>query len=367
MGVTTIASGNKKTEFESKFFVEWMRDSLFAPYMGESENDIIQIKKELTKKKGNTISLPLIGTMQNSGVTGDNTLEGNEEPISNWNHDIEIDQVRNAFVVGKMEARSTEIDVMKAGKVAAKMWIMDDFRDDILQAFGSPNVDGVTAYASCTEAQKDAWAAAQNVSTSDSRILYGSVQSNSSGDHSADLAKLDTTADKLDFDIVQLAKRMAKKKRGTRASGGTRNIRPVKVKGQREWFVGFCESFAYRDLKTDTETLHQYAGVRGKDNPLFQDGDLVLDGCIIREVPEIASLEDVGDSGTVDVGRLYLSGAQTIGVAWGQLSQFVTKKDIDWDNQMGVAVSEVRGVEKLSFNDIQNGLTTVYVAANPDS
>lgn len=368
MSQTTVATGNQVTQWSRNFFAEYVRDSLFAPYMGDDENSIIQIEEELSSKPGKIVSIPLVTRLTNSGVTGDNTLEGNEEALGNFNHNIDIDQVRNAVVIGKVEQKATAIDCMDAARTMLKLWIMDDLRDDILQAMGSPNVDGVTAYASCTEAQKDAWVAANNRSTADSRILFGAVQSNSSGDHSVDIANVDSTTDVLDFDIVQLAKRMAKKKR---ASTGNPNMRPVKVKGGREFFVLFCESFAFRDLKTDTETIHSNAGVRGTDNPLFQDPDLMLDGVICREVPEIATIAGVGNS-SIDVSPNYFCGAQAIGLAWAQRSKFVVKRDIDYDNQTGVAISEFRGVEKLTYAangsaGVQLGQLTIYASGVADS
>lgn len=363
MAVTTIASGNEVTQWKKEFIQEYVRESLFARYSGTSANDIIQIYKDLSTKPGKIISIPLVGKLTNSGVTGDNTLEGNEENLNNYNHDVNVDQVRNAVRVGKMARQSTAIDCLKAARFGLKMWIMDDNRDDILQAMGSANVDGVTAYASCTEAQKDAWLAAQNVSTADSRVLFGAVQSNSSGDHSVDIANVDSTTDVLDYDIVQLAKRMARR---PRAAGGTRNIRPVRVSGGRESFVMFCEMFAFRDLKADTESMHTSGHVRGKDNPLFTDPDLLLDGVICTEIPEISTIASVGNS-SIDVSPNYFCGAQAIGQGVAQMPEFVIKRDFDYKNQVGVSIGDVRGTEKLSHNSVQNGMVTVYASGVADS
>ncbi len=364
MATTTVASGNQVTQWAAKFFAEFVRDSQFARYMGSTENDVIQIKMDLQSKPGKILSLPLVTRLTNSGVSGDNTLEGNEESLGNYNHDINIEQIRNAVKVGKMAQKETAINILEAARTMLKLWCLDDLRDDILQALGSPNTDGVTAYASCTEAQKDAWEAANNLTDPDNRILFGAVLSNSSGDHSAGLGGVDSTTDVLDFDIVQLAKRLAKSKRP--AGAATRNIRPIRIKGGSEYYVMFCETFSFRDLKTDTETIHQNAGVRGKDNPLFQDPDLMLDGVICVEVPEISVISGVGAS-SIDVGPNYLCGAQAVGVAWAQKSKFVIKRDMDYDNQTGVAVSEVRGVEKLTYNSVQNGVVTVYTSGVADS
>ena len=65
----------------------------------------------------------------------------------------------------------------------------------------------------------------------------------------------------------------------------------------------------------------------------------------------------------------YLCGAQAVGVAWAQRTQTATQ-DTDYNFRHGVAVQEIRGVEKLRFgtgpNDTDNpkdhGMVTVYTA-----
>lgn len=358
MAVTTVASGNQKAVFENKYFKEYVRETIFSAYMGTDQNSIIQVFEKLGTEKGQTINVPLITRLSNAGISGDSTLEDNEEALGNYNHAITVDQVRNAVRVGTMEQQHTEIDLLEAARIMLKMWSMDDLRDDILAALGSPVVTGDVAYADATEAQKDAWLAANHQSDTNTKMLFGAAVSNeAAGDHSASLATVDSSTDVLDFDMIQLAKRLARK--------ADRHIRPVKVKGGREFFVCFSESFGYRDLKADTETFHQNAGRRGKENQLFQDADLNLDGNLIKEVPEITPLAGVGAS-AIDVGQHYLCGAQAVGVAWAKRPKMITDT-FDYQNQKGVAVAECRGCEKLSWNNIQNGVFTIYASAVADS
>jgi N4-gp56 family major capsid protein len=354
MAATQVATANKVTQFRKKFFKEYVRESLFGAYYGTDENAIIQLVEDLGTEAGKTVSCPLITRLTNAGPTGDDTLEGNEEALGNYAHEINIDQVRNGVRVGKMEQKATVIDLLEAGRTMLKMWIMDDLRDAIIQALASPNVDGVTDYASCTEAEKDAWLAANN-----DRVLFGAALSNNAAnDHSAALLQVDSTTDVLDLDMVQLGKRLAKK--------ADRKIRPHRIdSGAREWFVLFCETYAYRDLKADTETVHQNADERGSKNKIFTDADLILDGTTAREVPEIPVRTGVG-AGGIDVSGNFLCGAQSVGLAWGQRSRFATDSG-DYGNWRGVAVGEIRGVEKLMFNSIQNGVVTIYASAVADS
>ena len=138
----------------------------------------------------------------------------------------------------------------------------------------------------------------------------------------------------------------------------------------------FVDSLGYRDLKADTaiQSANYYARDRGKENPLFTGADLLYDGVIIREIPEIASLGTVGAaSSTVPPG--YLCGAQAIGVGWAMTTQTKTE-DFDYENFAGVATREIRGIEKLRFGTDasvdtttpkDNGVVTVFYSATADA
>jgi N4-gp56 family major capsid protein len=355
MANTTISSGNVAQVWDAKFFEEYVRMNQFAPYMGKSENNAIQVRENLTKKRGDVINVALVKQLTGSGVTGATTLKGNEEALSNYGHGINIDVIRNGVIVNELEEQKTEIAIREAARTMLKYWSMDKLRDDIISAMQSPVVDGVTKYADASEAQKDAWLAANS-----DRVLFGAATSNNAAnDHSAALAECDTTTDTLDTGMVSLAKRLAK----GATNGG---IRPIRVDGQGEWYVMFCPLEAFRDLKADSTMTqaNREAWVRGKTNPLFTDGDLMWDGVIIKEIPEIATIGTVGASSAA-VHSSFLCGAQAIGIGWAQRTVSRTELD-DYGFEHGVAIQEMRGVEKLTFNSVQHGMVTVYSAYTAD-
>ena len=57
-------------QWATTFFTEYVRDNRFKPYMGVNENAIIHIKKDLTKKKGDTLTFQLLNKLTGTGVTG---------------------------------------------------------------------------------------------------------------------------------------------------------------------------------------------------------------------------------------------------------------------------------------------------------
>jgi Protein of unknown function (DUF4043) len=356
---TTVSTANVVQQWESDYFLEYVRGNRFARYMGTDENSIIHLNESLTNKPGTKVTIPLITRLKGQGVSGNSVLEGREEQLSNYGHLISTNVLRNGVVIDYLEEQKSALALRNAAKAALKMWSMEDLRGangnkrgiiDALYSFRSG--DTITAYADTSEAVKDAFLA----SNSD-RFLFGAATSNnSSNDHSSSLANVDNTNDKLIYQTVSLAKRLAKK--------ADPHIRPIRVAEDEEWYVMFAGSYPFRDLKTSLATINQNAEVRGKDNPLFRDGDLVFDGVIIREVPEIPTVTGVG-AGAIDVSAAFLCGAQAIGVAWAQRPVSRTQTT-DYEFRFGVGIQEMRGVEKLIFNSKQHGVVTVWTSAVAD-
>jgi hypothetical protein len=96
-------------------------------------------------------------------------------------------------------------------------------------------------------------------------------------------------------------------------------------------------------------------------NPLFQDGDLMYDGILFREVPEIPHITNAGASGTTDIEPNFLCGQEALAIAWGQTPSPKTETN-DYGFRPGVAIEELRGVKKLAFNGKQNGIVTLYTS-----
>lgn len=358
MALTTARTGLTPQIWDDKFFMEYIRDNRFKRYMGTDENAIIQLKEDLTKKKGDKVTFASLHKLAGAGVTGNTTLEGNEEDLDARSMTVTISMLRHAVAVTDWDQQKSVIDLRNAGKTALKMWIMEKMKTSIINALGS--INGV-AYASATEAQKDAWL----VDNAD-RVLFGATKSNaSSNDHSTSLANIDNTSDKLSPAIISLAKRMAQ--------SASPAIRPIRVNEDEEWFVMFAGPQAFRDLANDTTMTqaNRDARVRGvESNPLFTGGSLVWDGVIIREIPEIAAVSN----GTIDCNPNYLVGAQALGIAWAQRPKTTTQVT-DYEFRHGVGVMEMKGIEKLLFgsgagdtDDLkQHGVVTVWTAGVADT
>lgn len=381
MAETQLALASRIQKWNSQFWTEYVRDTRFRPYMGRSDGDgammPICTKYELASG-GKTVNMPLITRLKGTGVQGTTRLTGNEEALGNYNQAITVNYNRNGVTVKKPEESWTEMDLRRAARMMLRTWASESLRDDIITAMlayantsflagkpeaneGDNGLSPLQAYTALSEGVKDAWLAANT-----DRFLFGAAVSNHAADHSAALLNVDTTNDRLNARLVSLAKSVALEAGRTSLATG-RNIRPFKTNDDqgREHFVLFVGSRGFRDLKRDSAIENANRDARPREvgsNPIFQDGDLIWDGVIIREVPEIPVLAGVGNSSS-DVGPAFLCGAQAVSVAWGQEPASRTKKEDDYGFEYGVAIEECRGVAKNVFNGVQHGMVNVFYSA----
>lgn len=360
MAETIATPGLTPQQWDDKFFREYVRSNRFKRYMGTSENSIIQLKEDLTRKKGDKVTFANVRKLRGPGVTGRSMLEGNEEELDSRSMAVRVDTVRNAVVVTDHDEQLSAIGLRDAGRSALKDWALDKMRNDIIDALRS--INGVS-YGTATETQKDAW-----LTDNADRVLFGNARSNNAAnDHSAALALISNTTGKLTAATVSLAKRMAQT--------ADPAIRPVRLNEDEEWFVMFAHPLAFRDLSQDPVMQQANRDARPRavmDNPIFTGGSLAWDGVIIREIPEIPSIAGVGDSG-IDVATSFLCGAQAVGLAWASRLKSTTNVR-DYGFRKGVGVQEMRGIEKLLFGKgngdlddlVQHGVVTVYTAGVAD-
>lgn len=369
MSEVALASASEKQKWISQYYGEYVRESGFKGYMGKSPSSIIHVKYELTEEAGKTINIPLIMRLQGQGVTGASVLDGNEEELGNYNCDITVDWRRNAVRIPKSTSYKTEVDLWGAAKDMLRTWEAEKLRDDIIKAMMSVVTTGSTTVNLdvSSAANRNAYAAANQ-----DRLLFGKLLSNYSATFATALGNIDTTDDKATVPTMSLAKRMAKL--------ADPHIRPFKTETGREYFVAFHGSRSFRDIKADTTMVAANRDARAREgngmdeNPLFQDGDLIYDGIMHREVPEI---DDIAGNGTyqldgvgaasADVRPIFVCGAQAVGVAWGQEPTPQTDMTKDYKFRPGVAIEELLGVKKICKNGKQHGMVTVFVAAAADS
>lgn len=367
-------------QFSRKIMREYIRGNLFSPYMGGGITAIIQTRNELTKA-GKQMNIPLVGRLNGRGK-GVGTLVNNEEAIDQYGFSVWVDWSRNAVVTNRDELKKESAPIWDEARDLLSDWGTELQRDEIILAMhalpsesapaGLGSADGQRVngilYADATAAQKNTW----QTSNSD-RVLYGILTANRvAGDHAASLANIDNTADKLSPSLIRLLKR--------RARNASPKIRPYRTEEGREYFVMFVGGRAFRDLSNDTEMVQLNQNARAREgngmnnNPLFQDGDQLVNGVIVREIPEMDDLTVVtgAGAGPIDVAPVFLTGQSALAFAWGQQVRGTERREDDYDFLVGLGVEMCYGVAKVAKRRAGAtvltdwGMATGYVAAVGD-
>ena len=367
MATTATLSGLDLTKWRPKFITEYIRDSGFEPYMGDSEMDIIHVVNDL-ETSGYTIRIPLMGRLQGDGVSGNTSLSGAEEALDQYYQDIYWDFYRNAVTATKKERKKSFVDFMTAARPRLKEWSSEKIKYQLIESFHKMS-DG-TPFSTASAATRNTFAV-NNVD----RILFGVTRANYSATHATGLTAIDNTADKLSTLMGQLARFMARQARPI--------IRPFKTGTQgREYYVMFCHPLGFRDLKNDSAMIAANRDARPRDvesNPIFQDGDLIHDGIIYREIPEFyqaragstANPDTTFSNGTIQCGASFLCGAQALGYVNKQMAMPTKKAEDDYGFVDGVGIEFAHGIDKLRWNNNPTGpnngkdvgIVTVYHAA----
>ncbi len=365
MALTRAATGLTVEQWDDDYHVEYVQESVFYPYMGSAETDIIQVNETLTKKKGDKFTFALLNRLTNAAVTGNNTLEGNEEDLSTRSYEISVDLRRSAVVVPKMEQQRSAVDLRQGAKAGLKMWSMEDLRNRIIAAMWS--IDGVE-FGSTTAANRNTW-----VTNNVDRVLFGQLAGNYSTTFATAMGALDTTNDRLTANTASLAKRLA--------FLASPKITPIEVSGGKRVLVAFCHPLAFRDIAVSLQTVNREAYVRGMSNPIFTGADLYYEGIVFKEVDDMpllaanATVGGVAVGNTVQASPVMLCGAQAVAAAYAQRSKTVTK-DFDYGAKHGVAVEEISGIGKMRFGTAagddtttpkDRGVFTLWVAAPADA
>jgi hypothetical protein len=379
MAETILATALERQVWITKYFQEYVRVSRFMPYMSNADinkGGIILTKFQREDEAFRTINIPFIGRLKSAGVTGASVLDGAEEELTNFNCPITIDWRRNAVRLPKSTTFRTEVNLWDAAKDGLMVWESEKLRDDIIKALCMLVVDTngtIAFYDQATAAQQNTWTAANQ-----DRILFGNNVSNFSATFATAMGNIGT-AQTASAAMVSKAKRIAKQ--------ADPHLRPFRVEDGdgREYYVLFSGSRTFRDLKLDTNIIAANSNARAREgmgmekNPIFQDGDLIWDGVIIREIPEIdlycgginnpnggTAFNGVGGTAG-DIRPMFMCGGGAVGVAWGQEPTPRTDMIKDYGFRPGVAIEELLGVKKLNFNGVQNGMVTIFAAASADS
>lgn len=396
MAVTTIQTNNQAVTYRRNAILNYVRTNLFAPYMGAGENSIIVKYADLTKSlSGDQLNVPFVSELIGQGV-GATTLVGNEEAIDNFGRRVWIDWARNGVALTKQDQKKSSFQIDQEKVPLLQRWAKNLLRDEIIysmfsvplnsvpptqggkpgqrvngQIFYAPPASGSSlwvppASAIATAGQRNTWWA----DNSDRIQVGASDASYVAGNMSSSLANLTAGSDRMSGAIGSKMRDKARLPRPLVTSQPPGNkISPYKTDDEREWYVCFLGQGAYRDLKKDTAIVNANLGARpreGKgmeDNPVFQSGDLIYDGVIYREVPEISYIcymAGLGSGGTTNLEPVFLCGLSALGLANGELPQITNRAEDDYGFVDGRGIEALYGVAKMAKSSNQYATSSTF-------
>lgn len=334
--------------WSAEVFKEALKRTFALKFMGQGSDALCQIRNEM-KQEGDRIRVHLRMQLAGAGVSGDGTLEGNEEAITIYTDDVFIDQLRHAArSAGRMSEQRVPFSVRDELKDGLADWWADRIDTSFFNQLGGNTTEAdirntgmQVAIAPSTNHAIVQGASSTSASLSDSAGHYFTLQS----------------IDK----AVELAQTLGKAGTG---DGTDVPLRPIRM-GGREYYVCFIHPYQYYDLRRSATQGDmswadiQRAAVEGgavQDSPIWTGAAGVYNGTIIHVSPRVPS-------GLANTRRAIFCGAQAASIAFGKGSGPGTfewvEEMFDYNNQFGVAAGAIWGLKKMQFNSRDFGTITL--------
>ncbi len=113
-------TGDQLQAWSRDFWKVARNQSFINQFAGTGSNAMVQRVTELTKSaKGTKANITLLADMVGDGITGDNTLENNEEALRAFDISIQLDQLRFANrIAGRMADQKTVVNFREQSRDA---------------------------------------------------------------------------------------------------------------------------------------------------------------------------------------------------------------------------------------------------------
>lgn len=368
MALTNFASltSNQLTAWSRDFWQVARNMSFINQFAGSGQNAMVQRITELTRsEKGTKAVITLLADMTGDGVTGDNTLEGNEEALRAYDITVELDQLRFANrIAGRLADQKSVVNFREQSRDALA-YAMADRMDQL--AFLT--LSGI-AYTSKTNGALRTTSATTGLELVDlefaSDVSAPTTNRHRRWDATSGLVAGDTTAtaaaDKISYECIVNLKAYAK----------DNYIRGLRGAGNEEVFHLFLTPQQMASLKLDSDFLANVrnAGIRGPSNGLFAGtSSLMVDGVMVHEFRHVFSTEGAtagtssnagaagykwGADADVDGARALFCGAQALAMADIGNPEIV-EDTFDYSNQAGISIGKIFGLRKPKYNSDYNG------------
>ena len=358
-------TSNQLTAWSRDFWRVARNFSFINQFAGTGQNAMVQRITELTKsEKGTKAVITLLADMTGDGITGDNTLEGNEEALRAYDLTIELDQLRFANrVAGRLADQKSVVNFRETSRDALAYAIADRMDQlafltlsGVAYTLKTSGALRTTSSSAGHELADLEFASDVSAPTTNRHRRWDATNGLSAGDVTALVA-----ADTMQYKCIVELKAYAKDNyiRGLRGAGG------------EEVFHMFVTPQQMAKLKLDSDFLANVrnAGIRGPKNELFAGSSSVLvDGVVIHEYRHVFNTANAttgissnagaagykwGADADVNGARALFCGAQALAMADIGLPEIV-EDNFDYGNQQGISIGKIFGLRKPKYNSDYN-------------
>lgn len=284
----------------------------------DPQNDIIVLFDDLEKDQGDQITFGQVRELSGQGVSGDNTLEGNEEEPEVFDDAVTLNQKRNAVRDGgKLSSQ------MPADK-RIRMWAKD-----LLGRWLAAMID------------QDIYDA---VASSLTKVIYGGDATSTATIESGDYMTLNLVAQ-----AVTYSKKSTPKIIGKSMGGGKRSHVLVMSPDQ---------SYDVQQRDGQWAQAQREAMQRGKDNPVFGKTLGVWKDCMMYDHERVPLATTWGAGANLNGATALFMGVSSAAIAFSQ-RKMSNEKTFDYGNKLGIMVGAIYGVTKAVFNSLDNAVVGI--------
>jgi len=331
-----------------KLFVEMLKEAYVTRFMGTSSSSLCQTFDELKKGPGDKITVGLRMQLSGDGISGDETLEGNEEQLTVYTDAVLIDQLRHAV---RSKGKASEQRVPFSVRAEAKDGLVDWWAGRLDTNFFN-QLAGDTGVTDLRYAGANA-----TIAPSTGRIIYGPLDATTENSLSG------SESGSADFQLTMIDKAIAT------AETATPVFRTVKTPSGGK-YVCFLHPYQVFNLRTDATANRvtwydaQKARVSGgeMDNGIFKGGLGEYNGTVMHSATRVPLA-----TGLTTVRRAVFCGAQAAAMAVGRDSSDYqvewVEELFDYKNQLGVSGGMIYGMKKMQFNSTDFGVIVLATHA----
>ena len=316
----TTADALTAQTWAKKWWIVAKTESYFygQGFIGPNEgNNIIVEFNDLEVNQGYQHTYGQIRELTGGGVTGDSTMEGNEEVPLTYDDQITLNQKRNAIrTAGRLsEQYKSDKETRKWATELLKRWMAGVIDQDIFDALGT----------SCT------------------KELFG-------GD-----ATTTATIEAGDYMTLALIS-----KAGAYGAKATPEIVGPSISGQRYFVVVMSPDQAF-DMKTRDagwQQAQREATPPGDNNRLFTGRLGIWDKTVLHSHKRVAISVVWGSGANLAGATALFMGIGSGGIAYAT-RKIWDEKTFDYGNKVGFCIGSIYGVSKSVFNSADNAIVAV--------